>query len=148
MSSCAKVFKEGGNGKTPFRMLAEQVLSLDATIEWVALEQAGREARWAWRDLVTGRTRAGTTTSSAQLVHPLLFMLAEGSDELDCSRRVANPRRLLFLVLGYPDIVQIVAPLGADSQVSVGISPGTDPYALGRKVISLLDRYTRRPVLD
>jgi hypothetical protein len=40
-----------------FEALAQDVLSLDASIEWITLEQAGREVRWGWRDTSSGRVR-------------------------------------------------------------------------------------------
>jgi hypothetical protein len=75
----------------PFMALAQQVFMLDPAITWVALEEAGREPRWAWRDLVTGRLCAGMATASAELVDPLLLMRAEGRDDLRCNEEGDNP---------------------------------------------------------
>jgi hypothetical protein len=146
MSSCARA-AGSINGKITFGALAQQVLSLDAAIEWVALEEAGREPHWAWRDPRTGSMRAGTTANSAQLVDPLLLMIAESSDDLYGGETAANPHRLLFVVLAYGDFAQIVARLGRDAHLSVAVSPGINAYVLGRKLTTLLNRCTQGPVM-
>jgi len=138
MSQFANAQVKGLNEKIPFEALAQQVLSLDAGVEWVALEEAGREPRWAWRDPETGCLYAGTTTNDAQVVDPLLLMLAEGRDEVD-----VNPCPLLFVVLAYSDIVQIIVRLGTFAHVSVAVSPGIDAYVLGARLSNLLDRCAR-----
>jgi len=147
MSSCASAAGGSINGKITFGALAQQVLSLDAAIDWVALEEAGREPSWAWRDPHTGSMRAGTTANSAQLVDPLLLMIAESSDDIYGDETAANPHRLLFVVLAYPDFVQIVARLGRDAHLSVAVSPGINAYVLGRKLTTLLNRCTQGPVV-
>jgi len=60
-----------------FGWLAQQVLSLDPGIEWVALEEAGRGPRWAWNEPIRGRLFAGTTTVDGQLIDPLLPLLVD-----------------------------------------------------------------------
>ncbi len=132
--------------KTTFGMLAQQVLSLDSGIEWVALEEAGREPRWAWRDRNSGALCAGSAGGNAQIADPLLLMLAEG-----CGPRgeetIDDPHQLLFVVIAYADIAQIVARWGADAHVTVAVSPGSDPYALGAKITRLLALYVQpRPL--
>ena len=130
-----------GQPKITFGSLAQHVLSLDSSIEWVALEEAGREPRWAWRDAKTGNLCAGSAAGNAQIADPLLFLLAEGGgDSTDDDHRVR------FIVLAYADVVQIVARLRPSSHVTVAASPGIDPYALGTKLTSLLDDCTP-PVL-
>lgn len=148
MSVRAEGAGDVANGRTPFGMLARQILSLDAAIEWVALEEVGCEPRWAWRDPETGELCAASTTNASQVVDPLLLMLAEGCDEVDAGVTLANPRHLLFVVLAYGDMVQIVARFGAGAHVSVAVSVGTDPYVLGTKLTNLLDRSTERSVLQ
>src|SRR5208337_3741327 len=96
-----------GNGRGNFGLLAQEVFSLDTAIQWVALEEAGREPRWVWRDRETGRLHGGTTKINAELVDPLLLMLAEGHDDLYSPEAITNPHRLLFVVLAYEDLVQI-----------------------------------------
>ena len=139
MSAPAKIAFERTNGKMPFGMLARQVLALDAAVEWVALEEPGREPRWAWRDRENGSIRAGTTTKSAQVVDPLLLLVAGGCDEPDDALPIINPHRLLFVIVAYADIAQIVARLGADAYISVAVSPSVDAHVLARKLISLLE---------
>ena len=141
MSSCGA----GLRVKTRFGTLVEQVLSLDPSIEWVAVE-AGRELRWAWRDHGTGRMRTGTTRNDSQLADPLLLMVAQGGDALSGESTTASPHRLQFVVLAYVDIVQIVARLGAYAHVSVAVPPGGDANALGTKLTRLLDRFTQVPI--
>ena len=147
MSAPAKIALERSNGKVPFGMLARQVLELDRAVEWIALEEPGREPRWAWRDPETGRIQAGTTTRNARVADPLLLLVAGGCDELDSSLTRTNPHRLLFVIVAYTEIVQIVARLGADAYISVAVSPSIDAHALGRKLISLLDSGTNHSVL-
>lgn len=62
MSSGANGTLRAADGKGSFGLLAQEILSLGAAIQWVALEEAGREPRWAWRDPETVRLCAGTTT--------------------------------------------------------------------------------------
>jgi len=131
-----------------FGTLAQHVLSLDPAIEWVALEETGREARWAWRDTNSGAVCARSAKGNAQIVDPLLLMLAEGGGELDGEDLTANPHRVLFIVLAYAGLIQIVARLGPGAHVTVAASPGVDPYALGTNLVRLLDRCARPPTLS
>jgi len=117
-----------------FETLAQYVLSLDSAIEWVALEEAGREPRWAWRDPESGRLCAACATGNAQIADPLLFLLADGGGDLP-----GEDYRVRFIVLAYNNVVQIVARLRPGDHVTVAASPGVDPYALGTKLTSLLD---------
>lgn len=147
MSAPAKIALKRTNGKMPFGILARQVLALDRAVEWVAMEEPGCEPRWAWRDPDAGTIRAGTTTKHAQVVDPLLLLVAGGCDEPDTTQTMTNPHRLLFVIVAYADIVQIVARLGADAYVSVAVSPNIDPHALGRKLIRLLESCRNHSVL-
>ena len=90
---------------------------------------------------------AGSAKGNAEVVDPLLFMLADGFDDLHGEGRLDNPHHLLFVVLAYADMVQIVARLGRDAHVSVALAPRIDPYALGTKLASVLDRCTQPPVV-
>jgi hypothetical protein len=124
-----------------FGTLVQHVLSLDSSIEWVALEEPGREPRWAWRDAKSCALCAGAA-GDVHIADPLLFWLAEGGGDLADEQ---HPVR--FIVLAYDDVVQIVARLQPGAHVTVAASPGVDPYALGRKLTSLLDNCAQR-VLD
>src|SRR2546430_81403 len=96
-----------GTEKAAFAMFAQEVFELDTAIQWFALEKAGREPCCARRDTETGRVFAAATTT--ELVDPFVLMLAEGRDGLEEGR---NHHRLLFVVLAYADLVQIVARFG------------------------------------
>jgi hypothetical protein len=133
------------HARLTFGRLAELVLSLDAAIEWVALEQAGHEPRWAWRDPESGTVYAGAAAANLNVVDPLLLMLAEGDCDRSGGDANARPYRLLFVVLAYAEMVQIVARFGADAHLSVAVSPQVDAYALGSRLTSLLERHTGRP---
>lgn len=133
--------------KMTFRTLAQQVLSLDGAIEWVALEEAGRGPRWAWREPNTGELCAGTTSFGYEVVDPLLFLAADHPSALSGEARVDNPHRVRFIVLAYTNTMQIVARLDANAHVVVALSPGIDPYLLGRKLVSLLDHAVHPAVL-
>ena len=126
-----------GGGEQPritFGTLAQHVLSLDSSIEWVALEEPGREPRWAWRDAESGCLCAASATGNAHVADPMLFLVAEGGGEL-----AGEEHRVRFIVLAYDDAVQIVARLRPGAHVTVAASPGIDPYALGTRLTSLLD---------
>jgi len=138
---------EGVQGKHSFRVLTQQIFGLSPEIEWVVLEEAGREARRAWRDPLTGKLCLSMTANNAQLIDPLLFMLAERSDDVSGQEASANPHRLVFVVLVYVDIVQIVARLGGDAHVSIAVSPAVNAHSLGTKLTSLLEDYVQSPVL-
>jgi len=133
--------------KVTFGVLAQQVLSLDASIEWVVLEEVGRQRRWAWRNPKSGSLCAGTTTTGCQVVDPLLLMLADHADELSGEETFDNPHRVLFIVLAYADMMQVVARLRPNAHVVVALAPGIDPYALGKRLVSLLDQSTHQAVL-
>jgi len=131
-----------------FGELAQHVLSLDPAIEWMALEEAGREARWAWRDPDKGAVCARSATGNVQIADPLLLLiLADGGGGLSGGKTIENSHHLLFVVLAYADMVQIVARMGTEAHVSVAVPPGTDPYALGTKLTRLLERCAQPTVL-
>jgi len=99
--------------------------------------ERSRDRETAWRHDV----------QSCALIDPLLFMVA---DDYDCASGAAatlSPRRLRFVILAYTDMVQIVARFGADSHASIAISPGLDTYMLGTKLVKVLERWTRMPVM-
>ncbi len=105
--------------------------ALDAAFRWIALEQAGRQPR------------VGTTANYAQLVDPLLLMLAE-EDENPCGQQErASSHWLVFVVLAYTDSVQIIARFGLDAHITVGVDPDADAHTLGARMINLLDRDAR-----
>ena len=130
---------KSANGKRAFGILTNEIFSLDAAIRWFALEEAGREPRWAYRDPITGELRGATTTTNAELADPLLLMVAEGRDDLRGSDPLANPHHLRFVVLAYADLVQIVARLGPSAYITVAIDPSTNAYVLGAKLANLLE---------
>lgn len=132
MNSCAN---------DTLRSLAQDVFALDSAIQWVALEEAGREPRWAWREAETGRLYSGTTARNAELVDPLLLMLADGRDSLCSNAAITKPHRLLFVVLAYADMVQIVARFGPEAHVSVAAERRAEAYTLGTRITALLQRY-------
>jgi hypothetical protein len=112
----------------------------------VALEEAGCAPRWAWRDPESGKLCVGETTSNNdELVDPLLLMLAEGRDDLYGDSMNANERHLLFVVLAYADMAQIVARFGRDAHVSVATDEHVDAYRLGTRLAKLLDRRSELP---
>ena len=138
----------GSRPRITFGTLAQHIVSLDSGIEWVALEEPGREPRWAWRDSTSGNLCAGSATANAQVADPLLFMLAEGWSGLHEEEINANPHPLQFIVLAYAEIVQIIARLRPSAHVTVAVSPGVDPYALGTKLISLLEHCAQPAILS
>jgi hypothetical protein len=95
-----------------FDALAKDVLSLDAAIEWIALEQAGREMRWGWRDTSSGKVRTAVASPDLPAVDPLLLLIAEGGD------RPAGTigSRLLLVLVAYGDRTQIVRGGGGRGQ--------------------------------
>jgi hypothetical protein len=119
-----------------FEALARSVLSLDTAIEWIALEQAGREMRWGWRDTSSGEVRTGGVSADLPAVDPLLLLVAEGGEAP--ARTIGRPPGLLFVLVAYADITQIVARWGADAYVSVAVGIAVDAHELGRKLMSLL----------
>jgi hypothetical protein len=86
---------------------------------------------------------ATATTPDTELVDPLVLMLAEGRDGLYGQEERRNPHRLLFVVLAYADLVQIVARFGRSDHVGVAVNRYADVYTLGRKLTELLDRRTQ-----
>lgn len=148
MSSVANDTLRTANGKGSFGLLALEVFSLDAAIQWVALEEAGREPRWAWRDPETGSLCAGTTTCDAERGDPLLLMLAEGRDDFCGHHAITNPRHLLFVVLAYTDLVQIVARFGPHAHVSVATGRNIDANTLGTRLANLLHRNAQETLLQ
>ncbi len=128
-----------------FGRIAREVFSLDPGIRWVALEQAGCAPRWARRNSESGKLCVGEATANEELVDPLLLMLAEGRDDLYGESMNPNARNLLFVVLAYADIVQIVARAGRDAHVSLAADEHVDAYGLGTKLAQLLDRRSELP---
>ncbi len=112
-----------------FGRIARDVFSLDPGIRWAALEQAGREPRWAWRDPETSRLYVGTT--SAEFVDPLKLMLAEGRDDLCGHVASTNPHHLLFVALAYTDSIQIVARFGPDANMRIATDRSVDVLYVG-----------------
>jgi hypothetical protein len=138
----------GTGGRCPrtiaFGTLAQRVLSLDSAIEWVALEEPGRRPRWAWRDPRSGGLYGGTISCDRQVVDPLLLMLADQPGVETGGETIENPHRVRFIVLAYADMMQVVARVQPSAHVVVALSPGTNPYALGTKLVNLLDHSARR----
>jgi hypothetical protein len=119
-----------------FEEIARSVLSLDAAIEWIALEQPGREMRWGWRDTSSGNVRTAVASADFPAVDPLLLLIAEGRDRP--AGTVGKSPGLLFVLVVYADMTQIVARWGVDSYVTVAVGIAVDAHALGRKLMSLL----------
>jgi hypothetical protein len=148
MSANSSVNIMAARRKRDFRSLAQELLALDDAIKWIALEEAGCEPRWAWRDSETGRLCAGTTSYDAELVDPLLLMLAEGRENLYDHETGPELHHLLFVVLAYADLVQIVARFGPDAYVSVAADRRTDAYSLGTELTHLLNQYLEQAVIQ
>ena len=119
-----------------FEALARSVLSLDAAIEWIALEQAGRELRWGWRETSSGTVRTAVASADLPAVDPLLLLIAEGGDRP--AGTIGRSPGLLFVLVVYADITEIVARWGADAYVTVAVGTAVDAHALGRKLTNLL----------
>jgi len=66
MSASAIVGRSAVNRRIPFGVFARDVFLLDPAIEWFALEEAGREPGWVWRDQETGKLRGGTTSRAVR----------------------------------------------------------------------------------
>jgi hypothetical protein len=115
-----------------FRLLAPEVFRLDPSIRWFAMEEAGQEPCWAGRD--TG------AACHAELVDPLLLMVAEGGDRIGRAE-VENPHRLLYVVLAYADLVQIVVRFGRSGHIGVAVDRDADACGLGMQLAELLGRY-------
>ena len=58
----------------------------------------------------------------------------------------ADLHHLLFIVLHFVGLVQIVARFGRYAHVGVAIGPGTDACLLGTKLIKLLNQFTHKDV--
>jgi hypothetical protein len=128
--------------KADFALLAQEVFALDTAIQWFALEKVGRGSCCARRDTETGTVLAAAITPDSELVDPLVLMLAEGRDGLYGQEESTNPHRLLFVVLAYADVVEIVARVGRSGHAGVAVNRHADVHALGRKLTELLDRRT------
>ena len=135
--------------KAAFVSLAQEVFALDTAIHWFALENAGRGSCCARRDAETVAVFAAAATPDTELVDPLVLMLAEGRDGLYGQEESKNPHDLLFVVLAYADVVQIVARFGRHGHAGVAVNRHADVYTLGRKLTEILGRRTeetRSPV--
>jgi hypothetical protein len=133
--------------KAAFALLAQEVFALDTAIQWFALENVGRGSCCARRDAETGTVFAAATTPDTELVDPLVLMLAEGRDGLYGQEESRNPHNLLFVVLAYGDVVQIVARFGRHGHAGVAVNRHADVYTLGRKLTELFDRRTEEAFL-
>jgi len=58
------------------------------------------------------------------------------------ARKSRNRHRLLFVVLAYADVVEIVARFGQYGHAGVAVNRHADVYTLGKRLIELLDRRT------
>jgi hypothetical protein len=128
--------------KADFALLAQEVFALDTAIQWFALEKLGRGSCCARRDKETGTVLAAAITPDAELVDPLVLMLAEGRDGLYGQEKSRNPHRLRFVALAYADVIEIVARFGRYGHAGVAVNRHADVYTLGRKLTELLDRRT------
>lgn len=135
--------RQSGNEKAAFASLAQEVFALDRAIQWFALEMAGRKPCCARRDAATDRVFVAPATPDTELVDPLVLILAEGRDGLYRQGESGNARGLLFVVLAYADLVEIVARFGRYDHAGVAVNRHADVYTLGRKLTELLDRITQ-----
>lgn len=103
--------------QTAFERLAREILSLDPGIRWVAMEQAGQEPRWAWLDPDSGRLHVGSTNGGPG--DKQMIMPDQAGYNLGGSQANATVHRLLFVVLAYAEVMEIVARLGPDSHISI-----------------------------
>jgi hypothetical protein len=131
-----------GTEETGFALLAQEVFALDMAIQWFTLENIGRGSYCARRDAETGTLFAAATTPDTELVDPLVLMLAEDRNGLHGQEKSRDPHRLLFVVLAYTEVVEIVARFGRYGHAGVAVNRHADVYTLGRKLIELLDRRT------
>ncbi|MEO8593235.1 MAG: hypothetical protein ABI759_07935 [Candidatus Solibacter sp.] len=120
-----------------FRMLVRHVFSLDPKIRWLAVEEAARAPKWAWRE--DDRIYRATTGQPAELVDPLLFLIADAGCE-GSSTSSSEPGRLRFAVLAYRDLVQVVARYEPGSHITVAADPDVDAYRLGTRLSEFLTR--------
>jgi hypothetical protein len=72
-------------------------------------------------------------------------MLAEGRTDLYGDSVNPNVRHLLFVVLAYEDIVQIVARVGRDAHMSIAADTHVDAYELGTRLAQFLVRRSELP---
>ena len=129
-----------------FEQIACDVFSLDPGIRWVGLKQAGGRPSWVWRDPETSRRYAGAPNT--ELIDPLKLIQAEQRVDRCGAEANASPRRPLFLVLAYADLIEIVTRLGPDAQVSVATDRSIDVYTLGARITSLLSRTVQEPLIQ
>jgi hypothetical protein len=126
------------HARRSFEALARSVLSVDAGIEWIALEQAGSAPLWGWRDPSTGGVRTGVASADIAAADPLLLLVAEGGDAPGLGP--ARPHALRFVLLSYTDMTQIVARWGADAYIILAVGTAVDAHGLGKKLMPLLER--------
>ena len=127
------------NGVTRFGVLAREVFSWDADIQWIALDDPGRRTQVEWRDPNT-RPTAAVTRPEALTVDPLLLMLAEDPQDARSGGTRAGERDLRFVVLAYRHCAQVVARFGQYGYLNIGVCPAADAYRVGTRLAELLDR--------
>jgi hypothetical protein len=81
--------------------------------------------------------RTGTASADLAGPDPLLLLVAEGGD--GPPEGVVRPHGLLYVLLAYADMTQIVARWGSDAYVSLGVGTAVDAHRLGKKLVRLLD---------
>ena len=128
--------------KAAFASLAQEVFALDTAIQWFTLENIGRGPDCARRDAETGTVSVAAPTPDMELVDPLVLMLAEDRNGLHGQEKSRDPHHLLFVVLAYTGIVEIVARVGRYGHAGVAVNRHADVYKLGRKLVELFDRRT------
>ena len=137
-----KCAKANGNdaalaSEAAFTSLVQHVFSLDSRIRWLAMEEAARRPRWAWRNPQNGGICGGMSSEPPELVDPLLFMIADGG----CSGTIqgsGQEQQLLFAVLAYRNLVQVVARYGHGAHLTVAADPQVDAYHLGAQLTGFL----------
>jgi hypothetical protein len=122
-----------------FGVLAREVLSWDAAIRWIALDEPGSHSLLRRRAPDTEVGAPAATAGYALRVDPLLLMLAANRRHIDDSSDRADPQRLRFVVLAYGDRAQIVAKFGRYGQVNIGIGLDGNAYRVGTRLAGLLD---------
>ena len=128
-----------------FRMLVRHVFSLDHKIRWLAVEEAARAPKWAYRE--DDCVYRSTTCQPAELVDPLLFLIADAGCEAP-STGLSERRSLVFAVLAYRDLVQVVARYAPGSHITVAADPDVDAYHLGTKLSQFLARCMPAPAVN
>ena len=73
-----------------------------------------------------------------------MLMLAEGPEAMTGEGGSADSHQLLFIVLHFVSLVQIVARFGRYVHIGVAIAHGTDPCVVGTKLIKLLNEFTHK----